>query len=199
MKKIFVLMMCLVIGLFAAVATADVGAGYTVGNGVPNSAHDMSVGAYAATNDPLDRICIFCHAPHNTIRGDSGTDATWVATGTNTVAPSAYTYLPLWNHALTTSTFNMYYNGLGAPDPLTSVKGSQAIMLLNATGAQPGAVSLLCLSCHDGSVAVNTFGTGALNTSTTIQPTGSWNQGGVPANSIAAAFQIGAATGEVGS
>lgn len=55
---------------------------------------------------------------------------------------------PLWNHDLTGATFIPY-------DTPT----------LDATVGQPGAVSLLCLSCHDGTVALDSFGgnTGSTN------------------------------------
>jgi predicted CXXCH cytochrome family protein len=49
----------------------------------------------------------------------------------------------------------MYQNGPGAPT--TGSKASQAI----ANGMTPGGTSLLCLSCHDGSVAVNAYGNAA--------------------------------------
>ena len=55
---------------------------------------------------------------------------------------------PLWNHEITTSTFSMYAR--------TSLNGS-------ITG-QPDGVSKLCLSCHDGTVALDSFG-GATGTS----------------------------------
>ncbi len=48
---------------------------------------------------------------------------------------------PLWNHALTTQTYTLY-----------------ASPTLNATLTQPGGGSKLCLSCHDGTVALNSFG-----------------------------------------
>lgn len=51
------------------------------------------------------------------------------------------TNAPLWNHAVTTATFTLYSSST-----------------LNATMAQPAGVSKLCLSCHDGTVAVNSFG-----------------------------------------
>jgi predicted CXXCH cytochrome family protein len=51
------------------------------------------------------------------------------------------TSAPLWNHALTTATYTLY--------------GSAT---LDATLAQPGSVSKLCLSCHDGTVATDSFG-----------------------------------------
>ena len=48
---------------------------------------------------------------------------------------------PLWNHALTAATFTLY----SSPT-------------LNATLTQPGGGSKLCFSCHDGTVAINSFG-----------------------------------------
>lgn len=55
---------------------------------------------------------------------------------------------PLWNHALTTATFTLYTSPT-----------------LNATMTQPGGGSKLCFSCHDGTVAINSFGgtTGTTN------------------------------------
>ncbi len=54
----------------------------------------------------------------------------------------AVTDAPLWNHALTTQTYVLYSS-----------------TTLNATVTQPGGNSKLCLSCHDGSVAIGNFGT----------------------------------------
>lgn len=48
---------------------------------------------------------------------------------------------PLWNHALTSATFTLYTSPT-----------------LNATMTQPGGGSKLCFSCHDGTVAINSFG-----------------------------------------
>jgi hypothetical protein len=46
----------------------------------------------------------------------------------------------------------MYQNGPGSPQ--AGAHASQAI----AGGMVPGGESLLCLSCHDGSIAVNRYG-----------------------------------------
>lgn len=51
------------------------------------------------------------------------------------------TAAPLWNHAVTTKTYSLY----------TSTT-------LNATVGQPDGSSKLCLSCHDATVAVDSFG-----------------------------------------
>jgi predicted CXXCH cytochrome family protein len=54
---------------------------------------------------------------------------------------------PLWNHALSASTvvYTMYTSAT------MTAKG--------LTATAPGTTSKLCLSCHDGTVAVNSFGT----------------------------------------
>jgi predicted CXXCH cytochrome family protein len=49
---------------------------------------------------------------------------------------------PLWNHQTTAATFTVY-----------------ASSTTNATIGQPDASSKLCLSCHDGTVALENFGT----------------------------------------
>jgi hypothetical protein len=52
---------------------------------------------------------------------------------------------PLWNHTVTTATYTLYSSST-----------------LNAGAlAQPSGVSKLCLSCHDGTVAIDSFGGGA--------------------------------------
>lgn len=51
------------------------------------------------------------------------------------------TDVPLWNHALTSATYTLYSSAT-----------------LDAAPGQPSGVSKLCLSCHDGTVAVDSFG-----------------------------------------
>lgn len=53
---------------------------------------------------------------------------------------------PLWNHAMTTQTFTVYNQAVSAT--------------MNAVVGQPDGSSKLCLSCHDGVTAVNSFGGG---------------------------------------
>lgn len=54
---------------------------------------------------------------------------------------NASTQGPLWNHAMSTASYTLY--------------GSSS---MNATPGQPGPVSKLCLSCHDGTVGVLDYG-----------------------------------------
>ena len=135
----------------------------TAHNGIDYTANPADV---SQNGDPLNRICIYCHAPHNTYRLSTLNGGLGVGSGPE--APDAFDYLPLWNHELTGNfaSYSMYYNGPGAPD--TGPKASQAVQ---QNVLAPGGVSLLCLSCHDGSVAVNSYGT-------TDQPTWSQSSGG---------------------
>ena len=63
---------------------------------------------------------------------------------------------PLWNHASTTANYTLYNTAFSST--------------LNATTAQPGGVSKLCLSCHDGTVAVDSFGGATGSVSVTGSP-----------------------------
>jgi predicted CXXCH cytochrome family protein len=140
------------VGLFvAAFALAYTGT-YTPGVGINGTVHDLGtvhngMNYVANPADPQHRICVFCHAPHNTYRLATAPG------GAGPQAPPEFDYLPLWNHTLQTNlVYQPYENGPGAPQ--SGPKASQAIL----TGMTIGSNSLLCLSCHDGSVAVNSWG-----------------------------------------
>ncbi len=55
--------------------------------------------------------------------------------------------VPLWGHQTTSSAFKMYNQ---ANVPVSSMQA--------AVAASPNGPSLACLSCHDGTVAINTYG-----------------------------------------
>ena len=59
----------------------------------------------------------------------------------NAAMPSNEFRAPLWNHAVTNATFTVYSSAT-----------------TNATIGQPTSGSKLCLSCHDGTVALDSFG-----------------------------------------
>jgi predicted CXXCH cytochrome family protein len=132
-------------------------AGQAAGTGINQSAHDLPFNNYTA--EPPDtalagsgpRICIYCHAPHNTYKLSPANLGP--AFDSNLTAPDPFTYLPLWNHQLTDNyaAYTMYFPGPGRP-----TTGPRALQAFNAM--TPGSSSLLCLSCHDGSVAVNAYG-----------------------------------------
>lgn len=56
-------------------------------------------------------------------------------------ADTSVTAAPLWDHEITAKTFTVYDSDT-----------------LDATAGQPSGTSKLCLSCHDGSVALDSFG-----------------------------------------
>ncbi len=152
------------------------------GSGIVGSKHDLSMttgigGLYGAT-DTLDRVCIWCHAPHNTMMVNEA---------------QGITYLPLWNHEVTSKYYDTYQSDFGdgpdasglagVGDESSSNQFSDRHLFNGAnTIGEPGSVSRLCLSCHDGTIAVNEYG---------MDPQRENSQGG--ANSfIADQFKIGA-------
>lgn len=170
MRKITTVLLAPVLGLcLATAAQAYTGTPPPPGSGINGTVHDLGtahngMNYVAIPADAGQRICIFCHAPHNTYRlSPANLGATG---GSGPQAPDEFDYLPLWNHELTDNfVYSMYWNGPGAPT--IGAKASQAIQ----NGMEMGSVSLLCMSCHDGSVAVNSYG----NTS---QPPSSQSGGG---------------------
>ena len=95
------------------------------------SPHDFHSESW--NNDPGDpnAVCSPCHQAHN---GDSKV-------------------IPLWNHASSQGPWIMY-STLNSP----SFKASGTETPINNPGANLPRVSQACLSCHDGTVAVNAYG-----------------------------------------
>ncbi len=88
------------------------------------------------------QLCIYCHAPHN------GTGA---AGGL------------LWNHSPSAATYNMYTEE-AASDP------AFANFINGAQDAEPTGSAKLCLSCHDGTVAIDAYGGSAGTVNMTAFP-----------------------------
>lgn len=108
-------------GLFFIIIILMLGATMTLAE-VSKTKHNFSSQTYSPNAYFLGArgVCVFCHTAHN-----SDTDA------------------PLWNHAPSGETYDMY--GVGSPT-----------MDMSRT-AQPNKGSLVCLSCHDGTIAVNSL------------------------------------------
>lgn len=148
MKKQIVILLFLMLVLLTAVSL--VMAGNLPGTGIKSTSHDLSSATgFGAGYDagimadaPLDRICIYCHAPHHTMTTDEA--QIW-----------EIDYYPLWNHAITTTTVWIPYQNT---DPGNPVIPDDVQHQLNAELGDPASVSKLCLSCHDGSVAISTYG-----------------------------------------
>jgi len=114
-----------------AVATLYAGtayAGQPAATGITDSIHDMNI-YVGATPDEFGRSCVFCHTPHN-------------AQPIDPLNP-----VPLWNHQWTTADFSLGVYQWATPKnfPLTIDDP-----LIGPTR--------LCMSCHDGTVAIDQHG-----------------------------------------
>ena len=104
---------------------------------------------FVRTLAPLLLVLAWSSAGAGTITGSAHDFSTkaWsggricVACHTPHKADTTTTDAPLWNHKNSTATYTMYSSAT-----------------LNATGLAVGGRSKLCLSCHDGTVAVDNFG-----------------------------------------
>lgn len=128
MKKSLLLLMVVLL-TFALVAIAF---GIPINN-VTGTKHNLSSaggGSYKAIAGNEDQICVFCHTPHQ-------------AEGFSTD--------PLWNHSNSThaGTYNVY-----SSTTLNATVGAGAIAAILGNGT---ALSNLCMSCHDGTQAINSL------------------------------------------
>ena len=81
------------------------------------------------TDETSTQVCVYCHTPHQAV-GANAQD-------------------PLWNHTVTaTAPFGIYVSDTIDSIDITEIGGA-------AAGAQ--SVSVLCMGCHDGTVAVNSL------------------------------------------
>ena len=141
------------------------------GNGIVGSSHDLSnvgnlkgsqdAADYVTTADRQNRICVYCHHPHN---AHSASDDNGYTGGRDGLLSSALTYSPLWNRDLSTQTFVGYDNGafMGAAsidNPTDKRHALNAADDSDSQGTGINGVSLLCMSCHDGVVAMNAYST----------------------------------------
>jgi len=138
MKGRYLILLCSLVSLLLAVNAA---AQYSHIKDISGTDHNLSTsgtGTIVSTGEK--EICYFCHAPHQSLN----TSDSSVTTG-----PAGQE--PLWNHYLSSkATYGVYsstsFNALGTD-----------ITDLGAATAGTAAVSNLCLSCHDGTVGVNTL------------------------------------------
>lgn len=112
--------------VFAVLSVFALAVGLATAGTIVGSKHDLRAsGGGTPTGQGLTEVCVVCHTPHQ--------------------APAANGQYPLWNHTGTsTASFGVY----GSPT-------------MNATPTEIGgapmgsqSVSLLCMSCHDGTVSV---------------------------------------------
>lgn len=97
--------------------------------GIADTKHNLSVtGPGTIKSTDQTEICVFCHTPHDAIKNDN---------------------IPLWNHTLSSAAS---YGTYSSP----TFDATDAADIGGVT-ASTAAVSNLCLSCHDGTVAVNSM------------------------------------------
>jgi hypothetical protein len=126
----------LIVAMTMAVGLGVIGMAHSAG--IAGSAHDFTdnikgtqggVGGVAFDESWNGRkeICRVCHVPH-----DHGRVAQNYQNGL------------LWNHAVSSATYTMYDKNWSS-----TISGTQS--------AQPDGTAKLCLGCHDGTVAIDTF------------------------------------------
>jgi predicted CXXCH cytochrome family protein len=98
-------------------------------SGLRGTAHDFSTASWNTSGE----MCLPCHISH--------VPAVVSAARSGLALDAARKPLPLWNRQISTATFQLYRSDT-----------------LDAVPSQPSASSKLCLSCHDGTVALNAFG-----------------------------------------
>jgi len=130
MKKVLigVLAAMLVAGMSAVVLAAITGSAHDFTDGYKGKGDGSAAGtAVSEAWNGRNEICRVCHVPHDHGR-----------------ASQRYLNGLLWNHGVSSATYTMYNNAWSS-----TITGAQS--------AQPDGTAKLCLSCHDGSVAIDTF------------------------------------------
>jgi hypothetical protein len=147
------------LALIALAAAAISGFGARVAD-VSSTPHNLSAsGTGTAKATTESQVCAFCHTPHGATLNDQG--------GVGVRAP-------LWNRKIPAgSTYTVY------------TSSSLDARAIQGTLDQPGGSSKLCLSCHDGTLAIGNVnvlnGQGSANPGTvTIDMTGTGPGGTMP-------------------
>ena len=126
---------------------------------VRSTRHNLSTsgtGGTHAASGGTSEVCVFCHTPHGATQQDQG---------------GAAMRAPLWNRRVPDgATYTPY---------TSSSLDAQAI--LDGLSAQPGGSSKLCLSCHDGTLAIGNVNVLNGNANVSIPMTGTGPGGVMPA------------------
>jgi predicted CXXCH cytochrome family protein len=164
MTRKYVVLFLVFFGFFAA---ANVRAQYSHIVDVKGTDHNLSTsGTGSVHSTTLNQICYFCHTPHQEM---------------NTTDPAVTTppnaQIPLWNHYLSNvSSYGVYSS------PSFDALGTNIADLGATNIAGTARASNLCLSCHDGTVGVNTLYKGVYSATGNTSPAMSCNGTTVAAN-----------------
>ncbi len=132
----------------------------------PNNPHNLSIYSNSPIKSTTEtQVCIFCHTPHSAITTGSLLNA------------------PLWNHTLSGATYSL--GSMNVPSSTGEVVNAANVgsPVLNATymsGIQPDGDSQLCLSCHDGTVAIGSLN----NPAETVSMVNVTTNGFMPTNAV---------------
>lgn len=125
---------------------------------IRNTPHNLSkTGTGTVKADAETQVCVFCHTPHGATQATQG---------------GAALKAPLWNRAVpagTTYTTPYTSSSLDAKD------------ISNHLNSQPGGSSVLCLSCHDGTIALGNVNVLMGQAPATIAMSGAGPGGTMPA------------------
>ena len=113
----------------AVLASAMIGLSGQAVAGISDTKHNLSTSGTGDIRSDNPEICVFCHTPHNAIKNNN---------------------IPLWNHELSaTANYGVY----------TSPSFDGSVSITDVGGATEGTATVtnLCLSCHDGTVALNSM------------------------------------------
>ncbi len=146
--------------LITIVAITAMGASAAMaGPGIKNTAHDIGnyLNGKGSTLHPTEtRICAGCHTPHHSLTPD-------LLTGISNTPE----YTPLWAHAVDLNYYDAYAN------PVYNARTDT----LRADDTLIGP-SRLCMSCHDGVIAVDSYYQPATGVSAFTDNQGSVKMGG---------------------
>ncbi len=147
-------------GIFAGEALAGISATkHNLSTTGASNTYGTPAVAQAIYSSDQTEICIFCHTPHASIKNDN---------------------IPLWNHQLSSvATYGVYTS------PSLDASPGELGGLIGGKEPAGATASNLCLSCHDGTVAINSFANPSNNTPTTtmvgttggLMPAGNTNLG----------------------
>lgn len=120
---------------------------------IANTKHNLALSGPGKVRSNQDQICVFCHTPH----------------AANEQAPP-----PLWNRVLSNATYKPYAS--------SSFDAGRRPGWHDYGGAgQPGGASKLCLSCHDGTIALGSVLVLGGRTNPDIKVSGTAPDGTMPA------------------
>jgi len=122
---------------------------------IVGSPHDFTSATYTFTNTTAGSVatpaatnlCFFCHIVHKTQTNSSGTGTT------SAVAPARF----LWNHSLSSVASYGVYSSSPFNALLTAAGVSLPVDLGSTNNISAFNSSNMCLSCHDGTVAISSF------------------------------------------